>query len=47
MTRSLGFGVDDAQPFPDEAVHQRGLAHVGGADDVDEAGFVLGRCDRF
>lgn len=38
----LGFRSDDREALPDEGVHQRGLAHVGVAYDIDEAGTVCG-----
>ena len=40
VTGGLGLGCDDRKALPDEGVHQRGLAHVGVAYDVDETGAV-------
>lgn len=36
----LGLGCDDGKAFPDQGVHQRGLAHIGIAYDIDETGAV-------
>ena len=30
----LGLGSDDRQPFPDQPVHERRLAHIGFPDDI-------------
>ena len=46
VTGRLGLGINDAESFSDELIHQSGFPHIGGTDDVDEAGFVLGVCIR-
>ena len=40
VTGGLGLGCDDGKAFPDQGVHQRGLAHVGIAYDVYKTGTV-------
>ena len=41
VARGLRLGGDDRKPFADQCVHQRRFAHVGIADDIYEARFVL------